>query len=100
MGVLLVLFGVAGLLFVSAILRGYVLSTLWGWFIVPAFGAPDISIPVACGISLIAAMLAMQTNGDKDKSKDATEALGRAALNALVMPLISLLFGRIILAFM
>ena len=37
--------------------RGYVTSVLWGWFAVPVFNVPEISIPVAVGIAGTVAML-------------------------------------------
>lgn len=37
----------------STILHGWVLSILWGWFIVPTFSAPPLSIPLAVGISVM-----------------------------------------------
>lgn len=39
------------------ILSGYVLSVLWGWFIVPTFGLPLLTIPVAIGVMLVVAYL-------------------------------------------
>jgi hypothetical protein len=40
-------------LFLSACLEGWVISLLWGWFMVPTFGLPSLSIPLALGISLV-----------------------------------------------
>ena len=37
----------------AAVLRGLVLAQLWKWFVVPAFGLPQISIPLAIGLSVI-----------------------------------------------
>ena len=42
-----------------AIFGGYVLTVLWGWFIVPTFHLPPLTIPVALGLST----LAMTMNG-------------------------------------
>lgn len=36
---------------------GYVLHILWGWFMVPAFGAPPLSIPMALGVSVTVGLL-------------------------------------------
>lgn len=33
-----------------AILRGWVFSVLWGWFIVPIFGLPALGIATAIGV--------------------------------------------------
>ena len=44
-GVFVVVFiGIGALLVPLAILRGWVLSILWGWFMVPVFGLPALGI--------------------------------------------------------
>ena len=40
----------------TIMLRGYVLTQLWAWFVVP-FGAPQIALWHACGVSTFAALL-------------------------------------------
>lgn len=42
---------------VGAMLSGYVLSVLWGWFIVPVFHLPQIGIVTGSGISIVVNML-------------------------------------------
>lgn len=37
----------------NAVLTGFVLSTLWGWFVVSQFDLEPLSMPVAYGLSLI-----------------------------------------------
>lgn len=53
----------------SDLFSGYVLSTLWGWFIVSKFGLPALSVPYALGIMVIAtfltARLAVRPEGEK-----------------------------------
>lgn len=51
---------------VSTIFNGWILSIMWKWFIVP-FGAPDISIAAAIGLSLIFSFL---KGGSTSQSKD------------------------------
>jgi hypothetical protein len=59
--------------FVSTVLcsvwTGYVLSTLWAWFIVASFGVPMISVPVAMGINLIARLLTYKIPEEGDESE-------------------------------
>lgn len=62
MGAIFGFFGVIAVIVLSAMYRGWVLSLFWSWFIVKPFGAPSIGIAVACGISLLAAMLTHQSN--------------------------------------
>lgn len=68
------LFGVLGLL-VSVLLRGYVLSQLWSWFVVP-LGVVAVSIPHAIGISCIAAMLSGSSGGGKESEGVAVVIIG------------------------
>jgi len=42
---------------VAMILNGYILSIMWGWFIVPVFEVKELSIAYAIGISITVAML-------------------------------------------
>lgn len=89
-----ILLGVSALLFASAVLRGWVLSWLWLWFIVP-LGAPDIGVAWAVGISVLMSMLAQSPKVDSDKGEDAGEKFAKAIALMLVSPLIALLVGWI-----
>ncbi|HEY3544739.1 MAG TPA: hypothetical protein VGK17_01450 [Propionicimonas sp.] len=40
-----------------SLLRGFTISTLWGWYVVPTFGAPSLSVVAAIGISLLVGLL-------------------------------------------
>lgn len=48
-------FGILSLPFTIP-LRGWALSMLWAWFLVP-LGAPPLSVAQACGVSLLVAYL-------------------------------------------
>ncbi len=57
------------LLFVtSPVVRSFVLVTLWGWFVVPAFGLPPLSKINAYGLSLILFFLTPIRNSEKKQS--------------------------------
>ena len=52
--------GLADLLIATpllVLLNGWVLSVLWGWFAVPVFGLPALSIPAALGVQVIVSFL-------------------------------------------
>jgi uncharacterized protein YqgC (DUF456 family) len=84
---------IMGLLFVTAVLKGWVLSILWGWFIVPIFGLPLLGIVPAIGVSLA---LSYTINGvGSTKSGDTGSLVG-----TLVGPFIVLLFGWVVHQFM
>ncbi len=84
---------IIGIILLS-ILRGFVLSYLWQWFVVP-LGVPDITVVHAIGISMLVAFLTYE-NAYQGDSKEATTKL---AGSVLAMPFI-LLIGYVIHSFM
>lgn len=91
---ILAIFGIPVLLAASAVWRGFTLSILWGWFIVPLFGLPALSIPFAIGLSLVVGFLsqqAHQAHSDKD--------WGQVCLIAALYPALALLIGWIVTKF-
>ncbi|HEX5446798.1 MAG TPA: hypothetical protein VFW87_23470, partial [Pirellulales bacterium] len=67
LGCLAVIFRFA-LMPVTAILRGWVLSILWAWFIASQFGLPTLGIAQAIGIALTVGMFAPRGKcPDKDE---------------------------------
>ena len=51
------LVGALLLLGASLLWRGYVLSLLWRWLAVPAFGLPALSVPLSMGVVVVTAFL-------------------------------------------
>lgn len=51
------IFSVLFCLTAVTILKGWALSVVWAWFIVPTFALPALTIPQAIGISIVAAMV-------------------------------------------
>lgn len=97
--------GFAGLIGVvvgiSSILNGWVLSILWGWFIVPTFGAPDISVVQAIGLALVVRFLtASRSIEESDDSISKEEKVQKALVVAVVVPLFALFVGWIVHLFM
>jgi high-affinity Fe2+/Pb2+ permease len=84
--------GIPLLLAASSIWRGFALSILWGWFIVPVFGLPALSIPFAIGLSLVVGFL---TDHVDDKDGDWSAAVYKAAIG----PAVALLIGWIVTKF-
>jgi hypothetical protein len=62
MAIVLIAVGVT----VSAILDGWVLSILWGWFFVPILDMPPISTIQAIGIALVVTFLTGQYVKNED----------------------------------
>lgn len=84
-------------LVLSVIWDGYVLSVLWGWFAVPAFGLPALSVPMAIGVSLVVAAMTNHRTGKEAKDDEA----GFVAILtfALLKPTVALLLGWIVKSF-
>jgi hypothetical protein len=59
--------GVVAIVAASAAWSGLVLSLLWAWFFVPAFGAPHLTIVQAIGAALVVRWLCRD---DKESNSD------------------------------
>jgi len=88
--------GILAAAIISIFLKAFVTAKLWAWFIVPTFAAPQISLPVAYGISVISVLLTYQRGGKTEEDRKASEILGFA----IAAPLVALLFGYIATLFM
>lgn len=94
-GLILLIPGFCLLIAASAVWRGYVLSILWGWFMVPAFGLPALTVPLAIGLSLVVGFLTAHRL-KKDKDFEWGWAIG----NMIFAPAMVLLIGWIVTRFM
>jgi hypothetical protein len=64
-------------------------SYLWGWFIVPAFGAPALSTLQIWGITLTLGLLQPRMNLEKSREKDFEGAL----IALIAAPIVALGLG-------
>jgi len=80
---------------ISIFLKAFVTAKLWAWFIVPTFAAPQISLPVAYGISIISVLLTYQRGVKSDE-----RTVGESLSTAVGMSLAALLFGYLATLFM
>lgn len=92
-------FALSGL--VTAVLsvwEGFVLMKLWAWFVIPTFGLPALTIPIAIGISLLVGFLAHQMRSDsgKDPFEESIKLFSYGFVNAAVV----LLVGYIVTFFL
>lgn len=69
------------------LLRAWVISMLWGWYVVPAFDAAPLRLVFAFGLSLLATYL-IANSAKKDERK-----LSRILVEATLKALFFLLFG-------
>lgn len=91
---LALIFGVgliAAVVFVTAVWRGWVLSVVWGWLVVPIFHLEPITIIGAVTLSLIIGFLTHQDNNCA-KNPDTSQAAHIFSAGVLY-PLIVLLFA-------
>jgi len=88
------IFGLVVLVVVSAIFNGYVLSLLWGWFVVPVFSLPKLPVTSAIGLSLVVGYLTHQV--PEEKTRPFGEMMSRAIALAALKPSLALLFGWIL----
>lgn len=113
---IIIVFAVGIMAAISFILNGYVLSVLWGWFIVPTFGAPELGIVPAIGLVLVVGILThgtrgigdiasyLKKNGEDENKDEDLKACGKKLLEycavIILAPLIALLLGWIAHLFM
>lgn len=79
--------------------KGYVLSILWGWFIVPYFGVAALSVPMAIGMVLIAGFLTAQYIHIEDERKPYLK-LASAFGHEFFYPAVVLGIGWVVLHFL
>jgi uncharacterized membrane protein YhdT len=80
---------------VAAFFNGLTLSLLWGWFITPYIGLPDIGLVPAIGIGMIIRYLTHENNGNSNNESWVT-----VIVSAIVSPLIVLSLGWILTWFL
>jgi multisubunit Na+/H+ antiporter MnhB subunit len=88
---------VMALLVPSVILRGFVFSYLWQWFVVP-LGAHSISISLAVGLALIVSYLTHQDQSGLARVKQ-DNPVGRAIGKMMFTPLFIWFIGWVIQLF-
>ena len=88
-----------GIIVVSSIMNGWVLSILWGWFVSPLFGLPTLEIAPAIGFALVVGLLTHQSEESNTKGKDITELIAQSIGEGIFSPLLVLLVGWIVLQF-
>jgi hypothetical protein len=80
-----------------AILQGWVFTVLWGWFVVPTFHAPELSIAVAIGLTIVVGMF---RRVDIDMREKTSNEKLTEAIATIVMPFVFLFLGWIVTLFM
>jgi len=84
----------------GTLMNGWVLSILWGWFVVPVFGISQISVLQAIGLTAIINMLKSSRAKENNKGRETSEVIVELFAITIIAPLISLFFGWIVYSFM
>ena len=86
---------------VATCTQGFVLSSLWGWFMVPKFGTPPLGFVPACGIVLIISLILPQhLKAPPTLEEQVRSGLKDHLVYIFVFPLILLFVGWILHLFM
>ena len=91
--------GIFALLVISSLLRGFVLVKIWGWFIVPLFHLPVLTLLPAIGLALVVGFMTYQYQYSKDE-RSAGEKVFESIFLTFLYPLAVLLTGWVITLFM
>lgn len=89
------LIGIIAIGLLSGVLSGYVLSVLWGWFISPVFGLPELSIMQALGLALIVTFL----TGESSPKGEDTRSTGEIMIAVFLRLLFTLAIGFVFTLF-
>lgn len=90
----------ASLLTTLALWRGFVISVLWQWCVVPTFGGPQVGVAAGIGIALLVGVLVPQgSNNDDGKGFDA-DAIERTITGAFMKGVAALAVGYILHTFL
>ncbi len=84
----------------AAAWRGYVLSYLWAWFVVPAFGLPAISVLQALGLALLVGMTTHEIPNEKENNDNIESSWGYVLAAAFLNPALALAMGWVVMRLM
>jgi hypothetical protein len=88
------------IIFASALLNGWAFVKLWGWFVIPYFNVPELTIPVAIGIALLIGMLTTETPKTDSSKKASTEDGVVNIVSSLLRPVFVVATGYVVTLFM
>jgi hypothetical protein len=86
-----------GAIIVGTIINGWAISVLWGWFIVPVFSVPSLTVPYAAGLSLVASMLSSSSTINSSETKGWTEVISSLVGRIIIAPILTVLVGWVLL---
>jgi hypothetical protein len=84
---------------VVVVFKGFLLAKFWGWFIIPVFNLPSLSITTAIGISMTAGLFTF-TMPKENKYDEKSKYWLTESLSIIVMLLVVWYFGWLLTLFM
>jgi hypothetical protein len=84
---------------IDALWGGFVLTKLWAWFVVPTFHLPELTLPVAIGLTRITLILTSKLDLDIE-THAWTDILSNSLSTAIATPLAALVLGAIAHSYM
>lgn len=90
--------GIFALIPIASVFNGLALSMLWGWFAVPIFHLPTLTVVQAIGVSLLVSYMTHGESHEKEKKDGATVTVTFAKI--FMKPVIGLAFGWVIKTWM
>lgn len=96
MAILNLFIGMGVLIAGAIIARAWVMTVIWGWFVVPAFHMPELTIATALGLTILVGMFTHHLQDKKEEKADIAQSI----IKAFLQPLITLMFAWIVTWFM
>ena len=85
-----------GVIALGAIWNGYALTVLWGWFVVPTFGAPMLALAPAIGLAMVASYLTHQYMPKVAREGDTWDQIWHAVGHTAMKPALALAIGWVV----
>lgn len=92
MPLLIALFAILGVVAAAVTVNGFVLSVMWGWFVVPVFHLPELGLWQAVGLATVLQLFTGQMHVTREK----TEGPGEAFAKLFILPFITLGLGWLV----
>jgi len=99
LAVLGIIGGIVLWLVTATLWRAYVLVIMWGWFVIPTFALPVLTLPVAIGLMFILNMVkgvTLKHNMKNVPSKEIAERTMTEVVMSYLIPAMTLFFGWIV----
>jgi len=73
------------ILFLSAIIGGYIFMTMWAWFIAPAFNLPYLTLIQSIGVGFFVNYLKGRGSSEKTEINDLTQQFILSTIYSLIV---------------